>query len=320
MSNVNQKLKRHASALWRDTWQTSWVLIKVVIPVIIITKALDEFGFIEQLSYLLAPLMNLLGLPGEFGLVWASAIFTTLYAGMAIFASLAPTLDITTAQVTVLCSLMLIAHSLPIELTISKKTGAPFTPIFLLRVIGALVYGFFLNWFFKFFDLLQEPATYYFKVDTIEQNLGEWCISQLINVLLIIGVIFLILLLVRILKATGVIQILEKILGPVLCCFGMSKNAAPVTVVGMLLGIGYGGAMIIKETSSGKLGRRETFFAMALLALCHSLVEDTLLMLSLGASLIGILWGRILFALLVSYCLVHLLNVFDRKRHMNMKY
>lgn len=319
MSKLNDKIKEHVTALGRDTWQTSWVLIKIVIPVVFITKVLEELGFIEQLSYLLAPLMNLLGLPGEFGLVWASAIFTTLYAAMAIFASLAPTLDITTAQVTVLCSLMLIAHSLPVEMSISKKTGVPFTPIFLLRLVGAVVYGFLLNWFLKALDLLQEPATYYFKTNSVEQSLGDWCISQLINILLIIGVIFLILLFVRILKVTGVIKILEKLLGPVLCFFGMSKNAAPVTVVGMLLGIGYGGAMIIKETSSGKLGRRETFFAMALLALCHSLVEDTLLMMSLGASLIGILWGRILFALLVTYCLVHFLDLFDRKRQLKVK-
>ncbi len=319
MNKYKKKVKEHAIALWRDTWVTSWILIKIVIPVIIITKVLEKLGFIEQLSYFLAPVMNLLGLPGEFGLVWATAMATTLYAGMAIFASLAPTLDITTAQVTILCSLMLIAHSLPVELSISKKTGVPFTPIFLLRVVGALVYGGVLNWLFKIFNFLQEPAVYYFKVNTSEQSLGNWCISQLTNVILIVVVIFLILLFVRILKVTGVIRILEKMLGPVLCFFGMSKNAAPITVVGMILGIGYGGAMIIKETSSGKLGRQETFFAMALLALCHSLVEDTLLMMSLGASLIGILWGRILFALLVTYSLVHLVNIFDRKRQLKVK-
>ncbi len=300
-------------ALIKDTQETSLVLVKIVVPVLILTKILEEVGLIEQLSSLLAPLMNLLGLPGEFGLVWASAMATSLYAGMAMFASLASQLEVSTAQVTVLCALMLIAHSLPIEVTVSKKTGVPFVPILLLRIVGAFIYGIILYRVFDFFQILQEPAVSCFKVVTKEQTVLQWSVDQCLNLFFMIVMIFLILLFIRILKITGIIGCLERVLGPFLCYFGMSKNAAPVTLVGMLLGLGYGGALIIRETGSGSLERREIVFAMVLMALCHGLLEDTILMMSLGASLLGILWGRIVFALLVTYLLVQCMKLFDKK-------
>ena len=76
------------------------------------------------------------------------------------------------------------------------------------------------------------------------------------------------------------------------------------SVVGMLLGIVYGGALIIKETTTGNMDSREVFNSLALMSLSHGLVEDTLVMLALGAKLGGIFWGRLLFSLIVVYLLV----------------
>jgi hypothetical protein len=94
----------------------------------------------------------------------------------------------------------------------------------------------------------------------------------------------------------------------------MSRRAAPITVVGMIMGIGYGGALIIRETNTGKLGREEVFNSMALMGLCHGLVEDTLIMAAIGGKFGGILWGRIVFSLIVIYLLVRLLRLFADRR------
>lgn len=291
----------------QETFITSWELIKIIVPVVIVIKVLEETGLVRYLCYAIDPVMRIIGLPGELGLVWASSIVTSLYGGMAVFANLATGLHLTVGQVTVLCSVMLVAHSLPVELSISKKAGAPFWSIACLRIFGAVVYGFLLNKAFIFFDFLQEPAVFFFKPTSLDQTLVEWAINQAQNILFIVFVIFLILLVMRVLKRIGVIALLEKMLEPILPLFGMSKRAAPITVVGMLLGLGYGGALIIREALSGKLDRREVFFAMAFMSLCHGLIEDTLLMTSLGASLVGTLFGRVFFALLVIFILVKIL-------------
>lgn len=310
----DNRLQAMLVSLLRETWLTSWELIRITIPVAIITKILQELGLIGYLSMVLEPVMQLIGLPGSLGLVWATAMLTNLYGGIAVFAALAPELGLTGAQITVLCSAMLIAHSLPIELTVSKRAGASLLPITVLRLVGAVVYAFILNRLCLAFGLWQEKATLLFKTTTGSADIWQWGLGLLQNMGLIVVVIFCIIICMRILKALGILTLLEKILAPVLPFFGMSRQAAPITVVGMLMGIGYGGALIIRETAQGKISREEVFNSMALLALCHGLVEDTLLMAAIGGKFGGILWGRIVFALIVTFILVRVLRALAAKR------
>jgi hypothetical protein len=300
---MTAKIAPFFKELLKDTAHTSWELLKITIPVVIITKILEELGMITVLSSLLEPVMGIIGLPGSMGLVWATALFTNLYAAMVVFATLAPDLGLSVAQVTVICSVMLVAHSLPLELTITKKAGAPFTPIALLRLLGAFVYGFILHQLSSVFQFWQEPATMLFKAEKKAESLWSWALGQLENFLLIIFVIFCIIIIMKILRVTGILGLFEKMLEPVLPLFGMSRRAAPVTVVGMVMGISYGGALIIRETNSGSMTRREVFFSLALMGLSHALVEDTLLMIALGGHWGGVLLGRVLFSLVVIYFL-----------------
>jgi hypothetical protein len=296
-----------------ETWRTSWELIRIMVPVMIAVKVLEEVGAVSFLSTLLTPVMGVIGLPGSLGLVWATAMFTTLYGGMAVFATLASTLDLTVAQVTVLCSVMLIAHALPIELSISKKSGAPMLPIGLLRFFGALLYGFLLDWLCRGFGIWQQPAELLFFTPPAHPTLIQWTLQQLQNLGLIIFVIFCILQIMRILRYIGALGLFEKMLAPLLPFFGMGREAAPLTVVGMIMGLGYGGALIIRETAKGNMSRKEIVYSMAMMGLCHGLVEDTLLMMALGGRLAGILWGRILFSLIVIFLLVRILSIVSQK-------
>jgi spore maturation protein SpmB len=118
----------------------------------------------------------------------------------------------------------------------------------------------------------------------------------------------------RIFRKVGLLTLLEKILAPVLPFFGMGRQAAPITVVGMVMGIGYGGALIIRETDKGMIAKEEIFNSMALMGLCHGLLEDTLIMAAIGGKFGGILWGRIVFSLIVTYLLVRLLQALAAKR------
>lgn len=301
-------------SLLRDTRLTSWELIRITVPVMIATKILEELGMITWLSYLLEPVMGAIGLPGSLGLAWATAMLTSIYGGMAVFAALAPGLNLTGAEVTILCSMMLIAHSLPLELSISKKAGAALLPVAILRIGGAVLYAFLLNIFCKIMQLWQEPAHLLFRAAETENGLGSWAVGQIANLGMIILVIFCIIVSMRILKAIGVLSLLERLLAPVLPVLGMSKQAAPITVIGMIMGLSYGGALIIREACSGKMERREIFYSLALMGLCHSLVEDTLLMMAIGGQLGGIFWGRILFSLGIVFCIVRLTHFIEQRK------
>lgn len=314
LAKMADSFPKYLLDLGRETWLTSWELIRITIPVAIGTKIFEEFGLIGYFSMALEPLMGLMGLPGSLGLVWATAMLTNLYGGIAVFAVLAPGLELTGAQITVLCSMMLIAHSLPIELTVSKRAGARLLPIALLRLFGAVSYGFLLNQLCHFFQFWQEKATILFKGAAKSGDLWLWALELLQNQGLIVLIIFCIVLGMRLFKAIGLLGLLEKLLAPVLPLFGMGRQAAPITVVGMIMGIGYGGALIIREISSGKMAREEVFNSMVLMGLCHGLVEDTLLMVAIGGKIAGILWGRIIFALLVTFFLVRLIQFLVSRR------
>ncbi|MFN2354353.1 MAG: nucleoside recognition domain-containing protein [Desulfopila sp.] len=300
---LKEKTFHVAGEVLEEALRTSWELLKITIPVVIVTKILEELGMITLLSEYLEPVMGLIGLPGSMGLVWATAMLTNLYGAVVVFANLAGELHLTVAQVTVVCSAMLIAHSLPLELAISKKAGAPFMPIALLRLFGAFIYGYLLHMLCSSLQLWQDTATVFFQAGQKPATLLLWAVGQLKNFGLIIFVIFCIVIIMKILRVTGVLGFLEKMLEPVLPLFGMSKKAAPVTVVGMVMGISYGGALIIRETNSGTMAKREVFFSLALMGLSHSLVEDTLLMVALGGHWGGLLIGRVLFSLVVIYLL-----------------
>ena len=153
-----------------------------------------------------------------------------------------------------------------------------------------------------------------FAIGGGEKTILDWAVSQVFNIGLIIFVLFCILLAMRLMKVVGFLGLIERMLAPVLPPFGMSPRAAPVTVVGMIMGLAYGGALIIRETTSGRMDRRETFNSLALMSLSHGLIEDTLVMMALGGALAGILWGRLLFSLVVIFLLVKTVDYYQSKR------
>ncbi len=288
--------------------KTSLDLFKITVPIIIVTRILKQAGLIDHIGLFLAPVMELVGLPGNMGLVWATTLITNLYGGMIVFASLAPAEGLTVAQVTVLATMMLVAHSLPVELRIAQKAGPRLRVIFCLRLFGALAIGALLNTVYNLTDYLQTPNQAIWNPAPPPEDWIYWAAGELKN----LGYIFLIILslitIMRILEKIRVTAIMTRLLEPLLNLLGMSKNAAPITIIGMTMGIGYGGGLLIQESKSGRLHQKDVFFSFALMGLCHSMIEDTLLMMVIGGHLSGILWFRIGFALLITFLLVKWVN------------
>lgn len=301
----SNRFARGLSEVAGQSLRTCFDLFKVVVPIIIVIRLLDQIGVVRYLGVGLAPVMELAGLPGETGLVWATAMVTNLYGGAAAMVSL--DVPITVAQATVLTTMMLIAHGLPVELRIAQKAGTRFRVMALIRIGGAFVAGVILGRIYAAGSWLQGPNKAVFSTAGSDDSWLGWLRGQGIFMLKVLVIIFALMALLRILKAIGVMDLLTRLLEPGLRLLGMSRDAAPVTVIGMTMGITYGGGLIIQEARSGILSRRDVFFSMALMGLSHSLVEDTILMMLLGGHLSGILGGRVVFSLLAIFLLVRLL-------------
>jgi hypothetical protein len=281
-------------------------LFVIMIPVVAAVKLLQELGAVPWLAMPLTPLMALVGLPPEMGLVWATALLNNIYSAIIVFLAL-DTVALTQAQVTVLATLILVAHNLPVELGIARKSGARLRFQFLARFGGALVLGMLLNAVYSASDTLQGPSAVLFTsrpVASANPSLWLWALGEAQKLGSIALIIFALMGLMRLLTAVGAIGLLNRLLRPVLKLIGIGPAASGITVAGLTLGIAYGGGLIIHEARSGRVDKRDVFFSLTFMGLCHSLIEDTLLMAMLGAHLSGILWARLLFALVATALLV----------------
>jgi len=308
---MNQQIKKTLDwfkELFIDSGKTSFELFKIMIPICIITKILDDMGAIEAIGAALSPVMQLVGLPGSMGLVWGTAMITNVYGGLVVFASLAPQADLSVAQVTVLATMILVAHTLPVELRIAQKAGTRLRMMAFLRISSALLLGWILHCFYSWGNYLQDPNKALWEPSPQPVGWLPWAWAQTSNLFSIFLIITFLLLVMKILKSLGIINILCRWMEPMLTALGMSKDAAPLTMIGMTLGIAFGGGLIIREAQSGRLSKADVFYSLALMGLSHSLIEDTLLMVTIGGHLSGIFWARIIFTLVVMFLLVRFLS------------
>ena len=283
----------------RQALRTSLTLFRIIVPIAIGVRLLEMTGAIALLGQLLAPVMTVVGLPGSMGLVWATTLVTNIYGGMVVFAGVAPGAEMSVAQVTVLATMMLIAHAIPVEASIARQAGTSFRIMAALRVGGALVAGALLNLCYTLSGALQQPNQALWNPPARDPSWAGWALGEARNLVYIFLIILTLLIVMRVLERLGIITALTRLLQPVLRVLGISERAAPLAIIGMTLGLTYGGGLIIQEARAGHLSRFDVFCALALLGICHSFIEDTLLMVVIGGHLSGPLVWRPLFALIV---------------------
>jgi hypothetical protein len=299
--------------IFKDTGSTYFFLLKIMIPISIIVKILEEFGAIEIIGENLGPAMGIVGLPGEFGLVIATAMITNIYGALVVFFTLSLNYTYTIAQVTILACMMLIAHTLPVEARIVQKAGVRLWYTLSLRIFGAFVFGFILNLIFTNFHLFQNKNILIWEPSYNDPNLFQWLIGQIGYYIMIFLIILGLMTLMEILKATGTLDKLNNFLKPGLKVFSISKNAAILPLIGMTLGLAYGGGVIVKEAKSKIISKKDTFLSLSFLNLSHSLIEDTFLTLAIGASIFGILIGRLFFTIFVMLIIAKFINSISKK-------
>jgi hypothetical protein len=302
-----------AKSWFTQSINTSIKVFKIMIPVTIVVKILQETGLIVYIGDALAPLMSVMGLPGEMGLVWASAMLGNIYAGVITYFAIG--IHLTVAQITVLSTVILIVHTLPIELAIMQKVGVKAISAFLFRFILGFIGGVILFQIYNLFELYQNIPT---GIDNIAMNpekatWGNWALGELKNYAIIFCYITVLIILIDIMKRLKIIDIINRCLYPVLRLLGIEKEVIPITVIGMTLGIAYGGGLIMNEVKQTQLKKRNVCYALLFMSLSHSIIEDSLLMITIGAKVSGVLIFRFVFTLLVMYFFVKITKKWDER-------
>ncbi len=280
----------------------AWVfLIKLTIPAMILTRLLLYFDLIPAVAAVFEPAMTLMNLPAETALIWVSAMIGNLYVAVAVFASLVPVMEpLTLAQASTLGGLCLLAHGLIVEGQVCRATGLSFWRVTVFRILSAMLFGLLISQAAHGIGWGREPAAVIealnLAVDPVP-SWPDWIRGSIRQLLMILVIVELLMLLMEAIKYLGLTRLIMKVLGPLLKLAGVGERAIMVTVIGCVVGLGIGGGLIVAESRSGYIAPRDIFGAMMLMAVFHSMVEDTLIMWALGGSLWCLLGARLIFAL-----------------------
>ncbi len=296
----------------RDGHRVAIGIFRFLIPIVIIVKVLEESGLIPYLAMPMRPLMDLIGLPAELSLAWMTSILVSMYPGLMVLISLAPGLpDLTVAQMTIFGLLVLIAHSLILEVRIAGQCGVSMPFQFIVRFTGGLLAAWLLHLILDGFGLLQERAVILLAAEPAA-SLDMWALQQVKTLAQIYVIICALMLLNQALDTFHISEYMGGLLGPALRVLGISSKAVSIVVIGFTMGILYGSGILIKNAQSGDIGPRDALCSITLLGLCHSLIEDTILLALLGGSLWGLLFFRLIFTLAAGALINHFYPLLER--------
>lgn len=291
---------------FRKAWPTSvsttlW-LLKLMIPITFTVKLLQFYGIIEWMAHYLDPLFVYIGLPGYSAIAFLTGAFVTTYAGIAVMLSLV----LTMRQATIIGIMICICHALFMESAVVKKTGSSFTRMAVIRFILAFVVGAYLNFVLPaetagapLFGQNLSGGGADVMPDTLMLLLQSWVLSTLKMSAMIFALIYALMLVQRLLEAYGMIEVLSRWFAPLMIIFGLPRNAAYMWVVGNVLGISYGSAVMMDLEERGIITREEANDVNYHLIMNHSMLEDTCVFAALGIPALWILSTRMLFALIL---------------------
>ena len=152
-----------------------------------------------------------MGLPAEMAIVLTTTMLTNPYAGLIVFSNLPIGEQFTVAQATILASFMLLAHSLPVEVLIARKSGVRARMSLFVRVGGGLLLCVVLNFLFQATGMLSGSALVTLPQLSATVGIQDWAIEQVKALLFVQIVIIVLLFFLEGLRVIGV----ERLIKPV---------------------------------------------------------------------------------------------------------
>lgn len=291
--------------------RTSVWLLKIIIPITLIVSILQYLGVIEVVAKALTPLFSFIGLPGEAAIVFLTSIFLSLYAPIAVIA----TLPLNPRDITILAVMCLIAHNMIVETAVQHKTGSNYFGIFALRIIGAFVAAFFLNLL-----LPETTETAHIVLDnnvepSFWQMIQTWAIGAFWLTVKILLIVTGLMILQNILQEFKILDLISRIFAPLMTAMGLPRSTSFLWFVAHILGLTYGGAVMIEEVKNNKLSKYDANLLNYHTALNHSTLEDTLLFVAIGVPVLWMIIPRFIMAIVFVW-FVRLVRHIKSKHHL----
>lgn len=290
MNRIIECFKEAVPASWKST---KW-LLKLMIPISLAVTLMQHFGILAWIATWINPLFVHFGLPGESAVAFISGATAGTYAGIAAMMSI----PLTMKQASILALMIALCHALPMECAVNKKTGSSFWNMGAIRIIMALICAFCLNIILpdmqrKYIYLGAEADSSFWEVMKI------WGVSQIKMSLMVVLIIYSLMVVQRMLEAYRLLDPLSRLLSPLMKLFGLPRHASYMWLVGNVLGISYGSAVMVELEEKGLVTREEANDVNYHLIMNHSMLEDTIVFAATGISALLLITTRLCFALLL---------------------
>jgi Fe2+ transport system protein B len=310
---VNDPKTLWRSGLWAGLskgWNGFLWIMKIVLPVSLMTALLAWSGWLHRLDFLLAPVMDLLGLPTIAALPLIIGMLANIYGAIAAMV----VLPFTSAQMTLMAIFLLTAHNMIQEGIIQARSGLHPLKATLFRLGAATATVMLVAPFLTDGQAATLPVE---AVTTASvpflQMLEDWAWATLMLGVKIFGICMILLTTLEIFKTMGWITPIVTLFSPFLKIMGLDRKLGFLWMTAIVFGLAYGGAVIVEETRDGGLPKEDLEMLHLSIGINHSMVEDPALFLSLGLSAFWLYVPRLIMAI-VTVRLMRLWFRFRRSR------
>ena len=305
MQNTNNKLRLSLTSGLAKGWSGFAWMLKILLPISLLTSLLAWSGWINRLDFILEPVMGVIGLPPMAALPLIAGLLTGIYGAIAAMAPLTLTVD----QMTLLTIFLLISHNLIQEGVVQSKSGLPFLKATLFRLIASILTVMVVSRFMG-----HETATNALTdAPVIIQApffsmLKTWTVATLFLSAKILVIIMSIMIILEIMKSYSLIDRIVRVMAPVFKALGLGTQTGFLWLTAATFGLTYGAAVIVEEAKEGNFSKDELERLHLSIGINHSMVEDPALFLSLGLGLFWLCVPRLAAAIIA----VQLLIIFKR--------
>ncbi|MBU4121396.1 MAG: iron transporter [Proteobacteria bacterium] len=305
------QLKKGTIAGLKKGWNGFLWMMKIIIPISLMTSILDWSGLMHRLDFLLKPLMGLFSLPPAAALPLVIGMLSSVYGGLAAMVAI----PFSTPQMTLMAVFILMAHALIQEGIIQGKSGIHPLKATLVRIGAALVTLLLMVPWVGSSTVMPAAAEGALSASpAFPEMIRHWAWTTFRLTAKIFVIIMVLLTLLELLKAFGWIHPFVRALGPFLRIMGLDQKVGFLWMTAVIFGLSYGGAIIVEEAKSGHLSKDDLEILHLSIGMNHSMVEDPPLFLPMGIHPFWLYVPRLVMAI-VTVRLLRLWQRYARRPH-----
>ncbi len=299
-------------------WQAYIWLLKIIIPLSFLTMLLVYSGWMNNLDFLIEPVMGVLHLPTVAALPLLVGVIANIYGGLAIMA----VLPLNQAELTLLAIFLMISHNLVQEGIIQARSGISPLKIIPFRLAASILT---VMWVAPLLGTGPEPSVEQnltspasgILVESFKQSFQQWSIDTITLMINLFFLLMLIMVVMELMKAYKWAQKIQRGLAPFLKLLGLGPQTGLLWLVGVLFGVAFGGAVIKEEFKQGYLSPDDMERLHISIGINHSVIEDPIIFMLLGIPLFWLIVPRLTASIVAVYVLIGWQKIKPRKKQLS---